>query len=125
MSSVYEGRAVLGRQPETVYITPSKPNAWYGTIVEGRELTAQQHHALVHVHGLSASHETMEVVRQATDREMWWPNGTLAPVYIFRCPVLRRRADGKVDVIAPDGTTKRVRANGWTSKPGGLRRSFS
>lgn len=117
MPSTSHGRQVIGRQPETIFVTPSKPNPWHGTIVEGRDITTQQNRALVEDHGLSAAVETIEVVREATHREAYWPTGTLPPVYVFRCPVLRRRADGEIEVVAPNGTTKRVRADGWAHKP--------
>jgi len=56
----------------------------------------------------------MTVQRNAGDHEIC--NGTGLPgVYQFECPVLSRRADGRVRVIAPSGVEKLVEGDGWTS----------
>ena len=77
-------------------------------------------HALEPDHLAVIDPPTVEVItvrRQATDREMWWPIGSPPPVFAFECPVIHRRADGKVRVIAPAGMVKLVRADGWAGFP--------
>lgn len=104
---------VVGRQPETPVIIPSKPNPWYGAIIDGSVFTREQLSELEKRDRDPATVERMTVRRNATDREMWWPNGSLPPVYEFECPVLGRRADGRVRVIAPNGFGKLVYSDGW------------
>lgn len=115
---------IVGRQPAVIYITPSQPNPWYGTIVEGQRFTAQQVYWL-RVKGID--HETVEamtVMRQATDREYYWGPGQQAPEFHFECPVLGRRADGRVKVMAPAGDVKLVFGDGWVRRPHKPRRAF-
>lgn len=117
--------AVIGRQPEVTYMTPSNPYPWYGVIVEGSEFTGQQLHALK-VRGIDPDAcEAVEVRREATTRELWWPSTRPPPVYAFRCPVVCRRADGMVDVIAPYGDVKRVQGDGWIKPPRGIAAHFA
>ncbi len=107
----------LKRQPDQIYIVPSKPNAWYGDWNEGERFSGYQ---LLAMRSLDLDPATVEVItvrRQATDREMWWPIGSPPPVFAFECPVIHRRADGKVRVIAPAGMVKLVRADGWAGFP--------
>ncbi len=117
----------IGRQPKVRYITPSKPNPWYGTIdgyaesefaqVGGARFTLEQQYGLA-CRGLVADTvETITAKRQATDREMWWPAGQLPPVFAFECPVVGRHHDGRLRVISPSGTEKLIREDGWTSWP--------
>jgi hypothetical protein len=115
---------ILGRQPEVCYIIPSKPNAWYGAIVEGERFTRQQ---LAVLKQRSIDPETVEaitVTRNATTREYYWPAGSLAPVFQFECPVVHRRADGRVRVIAPIGDEVLVFADGWPTPPPTKRRAY-
>jgi hypothetical protein len=114
---------VLGRQPEVLHVTPSKPNAWYGTIVEGQRFTRQQLAVLERRSIDPAAVEAISVTRNATSREMYWPSGTVPPVFQFDCPVVHRRADGRVRVIAPNGEEKLVYADGWTTPPPKTRRA--
>lgn len=106
---------VVGRQPEILQIIPSKPNPWYGTIVDGEPLTLEQLRTLDRMSLDPTNTKRVTVRRNATDWEMWWPIGNLPPVYEFECPLLRRRADDRLHVIAPDGTGKLVFADGWTT----------
>ncbi len=119
---------VLGRQPETLYITPSKPNPWYGGYHEGDKLTAQQRCTLSTREIDQSKVEIVTVYRQATDREMWWPKGygLLPPLFAFDCPVLARMADGFVRVVTPNGEVKRViplYGRLWATAPRGLRQA--
>lgn len=115
---VYRSRGVpaypsVGRQPETLYIIPSKPQPWYGAIVAGDALTRQQRYAMER-RGLPADAATITVRRLASDREYYWPNGTKQrPYFEFACPIDRRRKDGRIFVIAPSGDVKLVHADGW------------
>jgi len=110
---------IIGRQPETLYVTPSKPNPWYGTIIDGRPLTAQQYRAMTDA-GLHPTHcETITVTRNATTREMYWPKGSAAPQYQFECPVLARGRDGSIKIISPSGLTETVSADGFVGRAKG------
>lgn len=116
---------ILGRQPEVLYFTPSRPNPWYGTIVEGERFTVEQSRELTK-RGLDArTVETMTVKRNCTSREMYFPLGVPVPEYHFECPVLGRRADGWVSVITPMGATKYVAPNGYINgRPATIRSAF-
>ena len=107
----------IGRQPDRVHITPSRSQPWYGAIVTGRRFTRQQEAELIKLGADIATAEAITVKRQATGRELWWPTGQLPPVYAFECPVILRRADGRVKVITPSGERKLVRADGWAHPP--------
>jgi hypothetical protein len=49
---------------------------------------------------------------------MYWPLGSLPPVYAFACPVLQRRGSlGRLRVIAPSGEVKMVYPDGWITPP--------
>ena len=66
----------------------------------------------------------MTVQRNAGDHEIC--NGTGLPgVYQFDCPIISRRADGRVRVIAPSGAEKLVEGDGWTSPRRSRRRITS
>lgn len=116
---------LLGRQPDLVRITPSKPYpVWCGSIVEGDNLTAQQRLA-IGTRGLNP--DTIEIVtvyRQADCRnEVVCPTNSPRPEYAFDCPVLARFADGRVKVLTPRGEAKIVVEEAgrlWASKPTGL-----
>lgn len=115
----------IGRQPRHILVTPSKqPSAWYGQIrggqvsplgVDGGErFTVQQQEQLI-ARGIDIpTAESITVFRNAADREVWWPAGTLPPVWSFECPVIRRLATGQVRVIAPSGAEEIVEHDGWT-----------
>ncbi|MBB5697024.1 hypothetical protein [Sphingomonas yantingensis] len=106
---------VVGRQPATPRVIPSHPNPWYGGIVDGDPFTTQQRAELSRLSIDPAAVERMTVRRNASDAEMWWPAGSLPPVYQFECPVLGRRADGRVRIISPSGMGKLVFADGWVT----------
>jgi hypothetical protein len=114
---------ILGRQPETLWITPSKPNPWYGSITEGDALTVQQRDYLAK-RQLDRAPLTITVKRNATHREAWWPRGSVPPQYHFECPVLGRNGDGSVTIVAPAGFAQTVRADGWVGEPGKIKRSL-
>ncbi|MDR6850159.1 hypothetical protein [Sphingomonas sp. BE137] len=99
-------------------VTPSNPNPWYGTIREGRRFTEQQNAKLISANKDPLTCESIEVRRNATDREYYWPTGTYPPFFAFDCPVLARMADGRVKVIAPSGQNKIVLKDGWVTRPG-------
>ena len=116
----------IGRQPHPVIITPSKPQPWYGSIVSGEiragavvggeTLTREQCASMASLK-LGPEPPTLTVKRQATDREMWWPLGSLPPILAFECPIIGDRKDGRVKVLAPSGVGKRVDADGWAHRP--------
>jgi hypothetical protein len=108
---------VLGRQPDVPHVIPSKPNAWYGTIVEGERFTRQQLAALARRGIDPATVDAITVTRNATIREMYWPLGSLPPVYQFECPVLGRQPDRRIRIIAPIGDEKLVYSDGWPTPP--------
>lgn len=119
---------IIRRQPEKLQIIPSKPNPWYGSIVEGDPLTIEQRRAL---DAMTAGEgvELMTVYRQATSREMWWGTNSPPPVYEFQCPIIGRRKGGakgvdKVKIIAPNGDTKLVFPDGWVLRPHRLNRGY-
>lgn len=111
-------RKCLGRQPDIMKITPSSPNIWWGTIVEDRRFTVQQEAKLITLGKNPVTCEAIEVKRNATDREMFWGDTDLPPFYAMMCPVVSRRADGKIKVITPSGDNKLVNADGWSGRPG-------
>ena len=111
----------MGRQPAVIYIAPSKQQPWYGAIVPDQRFTAQQL-AQLDKRGLDpATVGVLTVRRNATTSEMYWPLGSLPPVYAFDCPVITHGAD-RVTVIAPDGSTRKVYPDGWTTPPPKRRR---
>jgi len=98
--------------PNKAYITPSNINPWRGGRAEGARWTRSQLRQL-EARGIDpAGAEGMMVRSVATERDMWWPKTELAPVFVFECPVLGRRADGRVRVISPAGMVKLVNADG-------------
>jgi hypothetical protein len=119
---------IIGRQPATIYVTPSKaPSCWYGSIrggvktgfgghsvTGGDRFTVEQVRALISrgIDVLTAP--AMKVQRNAADHEIYSGLG-LPAVYQFECPILSTRADGRVRVIAPNGAEKLVEADGWTT----------
>ncbi len=119
-----EGRNCVGRQPAVMYITPSKPNIWYGRIIDDRRFTEQQSAKLIELGRDPVTAEAIEVKRNATDREYYWNTRDLPPYFQMMCPVVARRADGKIKVIAPSGAATFVRSDGWAGAPGRIRRRF-
>lgn len=120
---------IIGRQPATYLVTPSKARpAWYGTI-EGGEKTGFGGHSITG--GLRFTNEqarecisrgldvltapALTVRRHPSMDEIWCGAHQAKPVYQFECPIIRRMADGRVRVIAPSGVEKLVEADGWTS----------
>lgn len=126
---------VIGRQPARILVTPSAtPYAWYGSIrggmktgfgdhsiTGGDRFTEQQVEGLIS-RGLDVlTAPAITVRRNAGDREMSWSFLELPPVYEFECPILSRRADGRVRVIAPSGAEQLVEADGRTRAEKGRR----
>lgn len=107
---------ILGRQPNPCFITPSNPNPWYGTIVAGRTLTAQQEAALNKAGVDPAVCECILVTRNATHREAWWPKTSPAPQFQFPCPIVSRRRDGRINIISPSGLPAIVDADGFAGR---------
>jgi hypothetical protein len=64
-----------------------------------------------------ASVEVISCKRAATDRDAWWPIGSLPPVFEFDCPILHEVRGGKVRVIAPSGAEALVKSDGWVGEP--------
>jgi hypothetical protein len=108
---------IIGRQPATTYTTPSNPSPWYGAIRPDDRFTVQQRLEMTNRELDPDAIEVLKVRRQASAREMWWPTGAPPPVFEFDCPVLSRRRDGRIDVIAPGGWKQIVSAEGWVGEP--------
>ncbi|WP_419808359.1 hypothetical protein [Sphingomonas sp.] len=110
---------MLGRRPAMVKWTPSKPLPWWlGGWREGHDFTIEQEERLIQLGRDPVTAERMTVRREQDLYTEGAPNlNTWIPIYEFACPVLARRADDKVTIIAPDGTTKHIRADGWAAKP--------
>ena len=132
---------VIGRQPASFLITPSKPRpAWYGTI-EGGEKTGFGGHSIIGgqrftneqareciSRGLDVlTAPAMTVRRNVGMLELCLGTRGIPPVYEFQCPIIRKLADGRVRVIAPSGAEKIVEGDGWTSpyRKGGMGRSMA
>lgn len=118
----------IGRQPQRVVIAPSRSYPWYGNAVADDPLTTQQRFEL-DKRRLPQDTERMTVYRQASQQEMYWPQGSAPPVFEFECPVLGRRAGGgrgidKIKVLAPNGEVKMVFPDGWVSRPHRLNRTY-
>ena len=132
MSRRYVTGAVIGSMPDpaNLRIAPSRSYPWYGYWSPGAQLTDEQIAAAGRAGLDLTAAEIVEVRREATNDEMYRPTGSPAPVYAFHCPVLQRRADGGVKVIAPSGVAKLVRPAPphidsdalWAVKPRGVRR---
>lgn len=111
-----------GRQPKNAQITPSNWSPWYGSIIPDDPLTTQQR-ADLDKRRLPQDQPRMLVYRQASSREMWWPDGGPPPVFEFECPIIGHRLD-KVRIIAPSGEAKLVQGDGWVSRPHRLNRNY-
>jgi len=121
-------RPIVGRTPLSYKITPSKSQPWYGTvtgafvrttiaIVGGDRFTQQQMFALEDRGIDPVEVESITVRREASMEEIWVGFRSYSPVLGMECPVLTRRGDGKIKVIAPSGELKWVRPDGWAHKP--------
>lgn len=101
--------------PETVHITPSKPNAWRDARQPHCRYTGMQLSMLRHM-GVDAATVDDVIVRQAANRrELWWGIGTKAPVYLMPCPIIgerHRSGERHLLVISPDGSRKWVHEDG-------------
>lgn len=113
-----EHRQVLGRRPAVVRCAPSKPMPWWiGAWAEDRRFTQQQEAELIRLGRDPVTQEAMTVRREAPDAEVWTPLHQWRPIYEFDAPLLGHRADGKATIIAPDGSRRHIRADGWAQKP--------
>jgi hypothetical protein len=103
--------------PACFIVTPSKaPSPWIGTWGPGARYSHEQLHTMV-VRGLNPeTAEAIRVKRKAVSSETWWPTGP-APVHEYDCPIIQRRADGRLTVLAPAGITTLVFADGWARQP--------
>ncbi len=112
-------RRVLGRRPETVKWVPSKPLPWWiSTWSEDARFTAEQELALMSLGRDPVTADAITVRRDACPyTEISAPLGQWLPIYEFEAPVIGTRADGKVTIIAPDGSRRHIRADGWAHKP--------
>lgn len=116
---------ILGRQPATCYITPSKPNPWYGSIIGGvkgklavtggERFTAEQTAAMREQGFDPGQDEVITITRNATTRELYWPKGSPPPQFQFDCPVLCRR-NGHVKILSPSGLIEWVGPDGFAGR---------
>ena len=98
--------------PTSEWITPSKINPWRGAKREGSRFTDWQYRAMARMGLDPLTVETVTVRSLVSQREMWWPTGTPNPVYVFDCPILGRRKDGRLLVLSPRGMEKLVWPDG-------------
>lgn len=112
------------RQPPASVIAPSNQSPWVGRVerADDRFTTTQLYYMARLGRTADEPGECITVFREATQREMYWARGEAPPVYQFDCPVIGRRRDGKVHVIAPGGDKKWVFRNGWVDQPHHLNR---
>jgi len=90
---------------------------WIGSWGEGARYSDAQLYEMV-VRGLSPdTAEAIRVMRPASRDETWWGVDLPAPIHEYDCPVLGRRADGRIKILAPAGIAKLVLADGWTHHP--------
>lgn len=106
-------------QPEIANYRPSKTTLWYGDRDGVDQLTKQQRHACA-MRGVDADDAERQTVRRyASQEEHYWPvcswnpKALPRPFFEFQCPILQRRADGRIKVIAPNGDAALVREDGW------------
>lgn len=115
-------RVVLGKRPDFVRITPSKPNPWWQGNWEGEHrFTAEQWNAVLAAGGDPKTVEAIAVRREpgvhdpefgGVVRVHQWK-----PVYEFECPIVGRLEDGSLRVLGPNGKPRTVRADGWAHNP--------
>jgi hypothetical protein len=97
-------------------ITPSRINPWRGAREPGARWTWGQIHQLRERHYDPETIEGIMVRSVVTPREMWWPTTDQAPVYVFECPIIARRHDGRLLVLSPAGMAKWVHPDGHIVK---------
>jgi len=103
-------------------ITPSNIDAWFGYWRGDDELTQQQVRELAEAGFDPATVETMDVFLRTTAKQLWVPSGAFGappnyPWRRIRCPIVGRRLDGRVKVIAPIGDRKLVWEDGSINRP--------
>lgn len=101
--------------PTRNYVTPSKINPWRAARTEGEQFTSPQR---MKMFALAIDPERVEHVRvrsKVSWREMWWPDGTPNPVYVFDCPIVERKGR-KLKVITPAGMLGWVYVDGTISR---------
>lgn len=108
---------IHGRQPMSMVISPSSQSPWIGWVDRGQRFTRTQIYYL-RKRGLDpATVEGVMVRRCATQREMFWGRDDPTPAFEFECPLILRRADGRLNILAPSGESKIVMADGWVAHP--------
>jgi hypothetical protein len=112
------GPKIIGRQPEVMLVTPSKPNLWYGSIRGDDPLTAQQRRELAKSSVDPDQVERITVTRKATRNEAYWSRFDETPLFRFECPIIRRRRDGQIEVISPSGLPALVQPDGDGARVG-------
>lgn len=105
------GRIPVGRQPPAIVISPSKSQPWYGGWADGATFSGHQLLALEARGADPDACERITVYREATMRELWWPPAQRPPVFAFDCPVRGHLPNGRIQVIAPDGSNQTVRSD--------------
>ena len=89
-------------------ITPSKPDYWSGTFVEGQLYSLEQSAAMARRRILAAQYHT--VVLKPARTSIWGPPPEAVEM---KCPVINRRRDGTaVEVITPSGLALWVEIKG-------------
>lgn len=112
-------RQVLGRHPELMRWTPSKPLPWkYGFWNEGHRFTQQQEAGLIKRGRDPVTAEAMTVRREADPyEEIHAQENRWLPVYEFLCPIIGKGKAGTIRVLAPNGSACDVHPNGWRTQP--------
>jgi len=114
---------IVGRHPAQMVISPSNQSPWLGWRDPGQRFTRPQLYYLRHRGFDPDTVEWIMVRRCATQREMSWSRGDPIPAFEFECPIVLRRADGRLNVLSPSGESKIVLADGWVSHPPQNRRA--
>ena len=108
---------IHGRQPATMVISPSNQSPWIGRLDPGQRFTRAQ---IYYLRQRGFDPDTVEwimVRRCATSREMFLDREQPTPAFEFECPIILRRADGRLNILAPSGDSKIVLADGWVAHP--------
>jgi hypothetical protein len=82
-------------------VSPSNQSPWIGWPDKGQRFTRAQIYYLRHRGFDPATVEWIMVRRCATLREMWWGREGPTPAFEFACPIILRRADGRLTILAP------------------------